>query len=209
VALAHTALGIAYENLDADLSLRHFTDCLEVSRRHKLRGGEALALLNIGNISGITGRLDQALVATARALALRKALNDPQGVGAAMCHLAMIHAVRGDLDEAVACADAALIAARQVGDQYQEKATLLTRSEAQLRKGWLGAARRDAEAAELLAADRGHRYMAALSSMQKSKVLATEGEAPLPSKTEMMPIIVRTAAGIRRDLLLERVLLSR
>jgi tetratricopeptide (TPR) repeat protein len=209
VALAHTALGIAYENLDADLSLRHYTSCLEACRRHRLRGGEALALFNIGAISGIIGRLDDALAATEGALTLRLALNDAQGIGGALCHLAMIRAVRGELGEAIACANDALVAVRQVGDQLREVTTLLARSQMYLRTGQLTVALCDADAAGSLAADRGHRYMAALSSIQRSKILAAEGKGPQLAEADIVPVIVRAAAGIRRDLLLERVLLSR
>jgi tetratricopeptide (TPR) repeat protein len=207
VALAHNALGIATESLDTDLSLRHYTDFLEVCRRQGLRGGEALALFNIGNISGITGRLDEALAVTKLALSRREELNDAQGVGLALSQLAMLHAVRREPDDAIACADEALSWARQVGDQFQEKSTLLIRSEAQLIKGRLTEALRDAEVAGSLAADRGHRYIKALSAIQRSKILAAGGEGPQLTEADIVPVIVRVTAGIRRDFLLERVLL--
>jgi hypothetical protein len=77
VAKVHLALGIVNQQAgEFTRAIRHFNDCRHVGRQHGLKGGEALALFNIGSTETIRGRLDQALAATTDASSCREAEGD-------------------------------------------------------------------------------------------------------------------------------------
>lgn len=207
VALTHIALGLASESRgDLVEAMRHLNDCVETSRAHGLPGGEALALLNIGNVAGLARWLDRALSATKASAALRRAAGDRGGLGAALSNLAIIEVMAGNCAEAFAHADESLCITRLVGDQRRELYSLLTRSEVHFRDRRFDDAVLDVEAAISLARAHGHRYLTELGCAQLAKIRAV-GAGQAMSATYN---IERALAGsqTRRDPLLERLLLG-
>lgn len=103
-ATAHNNLGVYERRLgEGEQALAHLRESLRVSRQHKARGKEALALLNLGNT--LTETLDrpaEALPLLSQALALREELGDRLEQGWALTAMGAARQRLGRSTEALA-----------------------------------------------------------------------------------------------------------
>lgn len=93
---------------------------LTVSRQHGDRGGEAGALLSLGDLLQRTGRYEQAVDHIESALAISRDLGDGDAEGRALFHLGFLDLLRGRYQRGAEFNRLALARFREVGNRFSE-----------------------------------------------------------------------------------------
>ena len=177
VGLVLNALGIVAMNhaRDPDLAMKHFTECLELSRRHRLAAHEANILHNLGNLCITIGNWDAARDHLERSMRIWRQRGDNEGLARALAILSVIHCAQDRHEEATACGAEAASRARSIGNPLRECLALLVVSEVHRRQEEYDRSRSEADAALALARDSAYRYGEAAALRQKLKVARSTG----------------------------------